>query len=341
MNFEQVSKQNLEKIKSRRYEIEAGKLVTLSWEEFTPESNDGQVEAEKSSKASIFLPGWGVESGFKTAQVFSQALATESSGKSFSINTKLENTDNDDPINTQAQAIRQFIKEQGITELTLFGHSMGGDKAIDLTTMLQTDSELKINGLVLMDSTGLYEQDKNKFAKNFVTDATIATPKTVIEQLWQANYSKKQRLDMLKRGVRTLVDVMTGVIRDVLKYKADYPTKLNKEVSDMVNVNSNLAEIRVPVIIMSGDKDPISDPTKIVPPAEEERIVQEMEKDLDSSKFVDPREKYLQENLLPNSPYVRMIIGKKMGHHILPYFRPESVAKVGLYVLERYYRNLK
>jgi len=108
---------------------------------------------------------------------------TESGNKSFSVNTKLENADNDDPINTQAQAIRQFIKEQGITELTLFGHSQGGDKAIDLITMLQADVELKINGLVLMDSTGLYEQDKNEFAKSFVTDAAMSTPKTVMGQL--------------------------------------------------------------------------------------------------------------------------------------------------------------
>ena len=264
---------------------------------------------------------------------------TESGNKSFSVNTKLENADNDDPINTQAQAIRQFIKEQGITELTLFGHSQGGDKAIDLITMLQADVELKINGLVLMDSTGLYEQDKNEFAKSFVTDAAMSTPKTVMGQLWQANYAKKQRLDMLKRGTRTLIDVLTGVIRDILKYKTDYPTKLNKEVIDMANVNSNLAAIKVPVIIMSGDKDPISNPAKIVPPEEEARIVGEIEKDLENENFVDPRERYLQENLLPNSPYVRMIIGKKMGHHILPYFRPESVAKVGLYALERYHRK--
>lgn len=341
MKFEQVATQNLEKIKSRQYEIESGKLVTLSWEEFTPESNDGQVEADKSGKASIFLPGWGVESGFKTAQIFSQALATSSGEKSFSINTKLENVENDDPINTQAQAIKKFIQEQGITELTIFGHSQGGDKSIDLVAMLQDDPELKIKGLVLIDSTGLYEQNKTQFAKSFVADGAMSTPKTLIDQLWQANYSKKQKLDMLKKGARTLVDVTTGVIKDVWKYKGDYLTKLNKEVIDMAKVNSNLAELKVPVVIISGDKDPVSDPAQIVPPAEEERIVGGIAQDLDDAEFVDPREKYLQENLLPNSPYVRMIIGKKMGHHILPYFRPESVAKVGLYALERYYRKLK
>ncbi len=341
MNFENNFNGSIETKKSvqcQRYESDLGNGVEVTWEEFPVAEQDETMKA----KGVIFLPGFGLESGFQSVRAIGEGLRDFSKLDTYTINTRLETArSSDDPIMEQAQAIKKFIKDQGITELTVFGYSQGGDKAIDLISILQNDQELRLRGLVLIDSTGLYQQDKNELAKNFLKDAAVDTPLSMMKQLWRANYSKKQRVSMLKKGAMAGLDVLTGVVKDALYFKHDYPQKLDKEVSDMADLNLNLVDITTPVIIISGDKDPISDPAKIVPPEEEERIVREIEQDLDSSKFVDPRERYLQENLLPNSPYVRMIIGKKMGHHSLPYFRPESVAKVGLYALERYHRKNK
>ncbi len=339
MNFENNFHDGIETKKSvqcQRYESDLGNGVEVTWEEFPAAEQDEKMK----TKGVIFLPGFGLESGFQSVRAIGEGLRDFSRVATYTVNTRLETAkSSDDSIMEQAQAIKKFIKDQGITELTIFGYSQGGDKAIDLVSLLQNDSELQLNGIVLIDSTGLYQQDKNGLAKKFIKDAAVDTPLSMIKQLWQANYSKKQRMSMLKKGVMAGLDVVTGVVKDALYFKQDYPQKLDKEVADMADLNLHLADVKIPVIIISGDKDPISDPAKIVPPAEEDRIVREIEQDLDNSKFVDPREKYLQETLLPNSPYVRMIIGKKMGHHSLPYFRPESVARVGLYALERYHRR--
>ncbi|MCB9802908.1 alpha/beta hydrolase [Candidatus Nomurabacteria bacterium] len=251
--------------------------------------------------------------------------------------TKLADLENLENLSRdKVEALKKFIIEKGIKKLTLVGYSQGGDQAIDLAGEIQ--DEVDVEGVVLVDSTGLYQQDEFKMSKDFVSDAALGTGASVMSQLYRANYSKKQRLMMVAKGAGALVDIVGGVFRDMKKFKSAYPKKLRQEISEMSSANANLAKLKVPVVIISGESDPISKPDKIVPPEEERRFVEE---GLSRDDFFDPREEYLKKNLLPNSPYVRMIIGKNMGHHSLPFFRPESIAKVGLYALERYHRKLK
>jgi pimeloyl-ACP methyl ester carboxylesterase len=328
-------------VEDEQYESSEGHQVELSWSKFIPDQESLEKGAEGAEdSATIFLPGWSMEQTSRASAEVSQALANKSRSRSLSVNTSMEVKDmGDDPMNEQAEVVLQFIKEQGIKELTLLGYSQGGDKAIDLAAMLKDDPDIDLKGVVLVDSTGLYEQNKDKLPGDFVRSALVDTTNSVLKQLYRANYSKRQRMAMLGRGVSALVDILGSVAKNIVKQKFDYKTKLDKEVADMAEMNTRLAEITAPVVIISGDKDPIANPDSIVPPEEEERIVAELEQDESSEEFVDPREKFLQETMLPNSPYVRMIVGKKMGHHSLPFFRPESIANVGLYALERYHRR--
>ncbi len=341
MNFENVVVPG-ESIERGQYLSKEGHLIELSWKKFETDqaSLESGVESEKDS-AVIFLPGWSMGQTARASSEISQALADKSRLRTFAINTNIEAEGmGEDPMNEQAEVILQFIKEQGIKELTLLGYSQGGDKAIDLAAMLKDETDISLKGVILVDSTGLYQQDKKQLSKNFINSALWNTTASVLSERFFANYSKVQRKIIFSRGVDALVDIVGTFVNNLIKQE-NYKAKLDKEIGDMANVNNHLADIHAPVVIISGDKDLISNPNQIVPPEEEAKIVAELENGMESKQFVDPREKYLQEHLLPNSPYVRMIIGKKMGHHSLPFFRPESIAKVGLYALERYHRKNK
>jgi hypothetical protein len=130
------------------------------------------------------------------------------------------------------------------------------------------------------------------------------------------------------------------------KSRLNYPSRFKNEILETAAVNSRLAELRVPIILISGAQDPISNPEKIIPPGEEEKVLEVWEHEqqtLEVKNFSDPREEFLRKNVFPNSPYIRMVVPEKLGHHGLPLYRSKSVARAALYLLKRFERreNLK
>lgn len=316
----------------KRYIVESGETIEILEREFFPESG------EKGDQNVIFLPGWSMsaESGAVTA--LGQSFADRSASRAFAISSRMETEPGtEDVLLKEAEAIAAFIKEKGLTNIILAGHSQGGDKAIDLVSLLQNDPTINIQGLVLLDSVGLYDQSLGELTKNFTKDAMVNTPVTMARKIIE-------NPKVASRGIAAGNAITQGIFNNLRKFGISGGVKrMREEVTSMAETNSRLSGVDIPVIIMSGSRDPVSNPDRIMPPEEEQKIIGEWK--LEDEEKRDPtlraREQYLQENTFPKSPYIRMLVPEKLGHHALPLLRAESIANASLYLLKRYERNKK
>ena len=179
--------QELKPENKKIYRLESGAVVELEWEVTNPtKEQEGQPK-----KTVIFLPGWGMQaedtSNDGLQKAFSlnrQTYTITSSSKYKNYDLKQDGNEKPDLLNEEAKAIAQFIKEHGITNVTIAGHSRGGSKAINLTKILQGDPELDINGLILMGAVGLYvsssvstasEEARGSRNKPFVVSFDLST----------------------------------------------------------------------------------------------------------------------------------------------------------------------
>lgn len=319
-------------IEKKLYQLETGESVEIISKEFpyfSSEPSEGQDERNV-----VFLPGWIMPADSPAVEKLGRAFAERAKGKAFAVTTRTEGTPGtEDPLYKEAQAVSKFIKEKGLKNIILAGHSQGGDKAIDLATILQEDPELHIHGLVLLDSMGLYEQDS--LATNFAKDSIVSTPATMVKNVVKNPGAVLQSL-------RAGNSVVGGIFKEIARSGTESLQRMKNEIEVMERKNPRLEQVQVPVILMSGSDDIVSHPDRIIPSGEEERILEEWErKDVEAGTetYIDPREKYLQESMFPNSPYVRMVAPEKLGNHGLPLFRSESVANASLYLLKRFERR--
>lgn len=298
------------------YQTEAGP-VELTWRKFTP-SRAETDSRERLTQSVVFLPGWMMEADSETIVPLSQSFADYAMGPTYAVSTRAENRQGADVLMGEARAVRQFIEEEGISEIVISGHSQGGDKAIDLTDLIQErDPQIAVKGVILIDSAGLYGQEKGNLVSNFLKDSVVSTFRGAIKSL------ASQR-PFLRPSFQAGTDFLFGLQKEIKQFKTKYPKRLSEEINEMAKFNKRAENITVPVILVHGATDEVFSPEQIAP--------------------VEPpseREKYLKKNLFKSSPYVRMVIAEKASHHGLPLFRPESVARASLYMLERFYRNKK
>lgn len=321
------------------YNLESGAIIEISSREFKKKGKEAdsipESNREKSGVATIFLSGWAMGAGTESARIFGEAFAESSENSTYAISTRAEMMADKNMLYEEAQAVAKFIKDKGIREVILTGYSQGGDKAVNVAAILQEDPEMKVGGLVLMDSTGLYEQTPSALVRGFSRDSLLDTPKTLAKNI-------VKNPEAAKRGIVILTDIIFGVIREMSKSKLNYASRLKTEIKEMAAVNPRLAKLRMPIILLSGAKDLVSSPEKIIPSHEEEKILEAWEREQETTeakKFIDPREEFLRKNIFPNSPYIRMVVPEKLGHHGLPIYRSKSVARASLYLLKRFNRR--
>ena len=302
------------------YDLESGAHIRLQYKEFTPEKNENIEERFESTV--IFLPGWEVGAHDPSTERIGMTFAASSKTEVFAITSaseKIGTFDEDggasDMLYQEAIAISKFIQEKQFKDVTLVGYSIGGNKAIDIAHILQADPGLKINGLVLLASVGLYAQTPRELTGNLLKDSFVRTPKNLLEQDPQG----------FKKWFQVATDVGTHLAKNVVGGRGNIG-KLRQGITEMARINPRIGEIKVPVVLISGSNDAVTDAEKLVP-SEEDRAT------------ILSRAKYLNENLFTQSPYVRMLVPDKMGNHGLPYFRAESVANASLYLLERFHRS--
>ena len=311
---------------AKSYTLESGETVEVSWHAFEP-SNIGVPSEEKEDAPAepevIFLPGWSLAAESPAVQELATSFADRTKRPCLSVTSKSENHDDKDYLYTEAKAIAQLIKERGCKNIVLAGHSQGGDKSINIAELLQSDPDIQIDGLLLLDAVGLYEQEPGELTKGFAKDALVRTPVTVVHSP-----------EIMGKAMKVSTEILLTMLRDLATERTAYSEKLTNEIQGMAEANPRLSELKIPVIIVSGTLDPISDPEKIMPKEAEEAIRQQR---IDG-EYHDPREVFLKENVFPHSPYIRMVKPTKLANHGMPLFRSESVARASLYLLERYKR---
>lgn len=312
----------------KEYDIE-NNVVDLKWRTFYP-SNPGSADKFAGGKATIFTPCWSVTEESEVIKELCGELANYSQSSTYAVDTRAERIVAN-ATEIQAEAIERFIQESNFKELTLVGNSIGGIEAINLAAILrQHHPEVKVNGLILLDSLSLYDQKTSELLKNSIKDSLsnriIPSPvpgpvmmsKQIIDQ--EMTYGRQFKAE---------------IIKEMKASNIYYPQRLLNQLREMADKNPFIEKIDVPVVLVQGSKDLLSDPKKIIPAQREQDTVQGYIEDFKE------REKFLQENIFKNSPYVRMVVPERAGHHNLAYCRPQSVARSSLYLLERWHRDNK
>ena len=165
--------------------------------------------------------------------------------------------------------------------------------------------------------------------KDFIKDALIKTPQSIAKSPITKNdvVNSKNSIMMILRNVSS----------EIIESKGNYINRFKRELEEISEINKNAANIKTPIIIISGEEDSISERKYFMPKDEEDRLKEKF----GELPISDIREHYLKENLFMNSPYIRMISPTKYGTHSLPFFKPKSIANISKGLLDRYYRNKK
>jgi len=296
------------------YEIE-GHKVGVRWKKFEPQIGTELTE-EARKKAIVVLPGWALTEDSKTIDSLSQSYADEASTQAYSIDTRSDGVD-DYSLVRHADAIAKFITEEGITQITGVGNSQGGAELIHLSRILQEKyPDIKIDGLILLDSVGLYDQSPVKsLTKEYVADLGFRSGREL---------AKEKNMSAVGRFTRMSTDGLFEILREVGRSKLSYPKRLLSEIKTMSKTNPDMAKVTSSVILVQGEYDRVSSPDKIIPDG--------------NNGFIESypeRGEYLEQNLFPSSPYVRMVVARRLGTHNVSHMRPEQVAKTSLYLLSR------
>lgn len=326
MEISEVPKEVIKKPTGKKtYEVE-GSNVQVAWKIFEPTQALSSQETNNREKAIVFLPGWSITEKAKSSDILCQKFSDYSQSPTFIVDTRPEQIA-PDFLGRNAEAVRQFIKEKGLKDLTIVGNSLGGSETIHLVASLQQrNPDIKINGLVLLDSMSLYNQSEAGIVVNWARDlANTLTDLRNPPKFTGDNELVGQNIKYLQDGI---IEILKEVMRSHL---INWPKREINEIRAMAKANPDLGKIKAPIVLIQGAHDLLSKPKEIVPQVTNIKDLQELQE----------RERFLKENIFTSSPYIRMIVPEKMGHHNVSYSRPESVAKTSLYLLKRWHRLQK
>lgn len=311
------SEQDRHALQNRDYEIEGNK-INVAWREFYPKPKEGKPFTFPRDEAILFLPGW-PEKNPKTQDPLNQSFADDSQRIALRVTTRPEKVITDS-LYKEAKAIRNIIAEKGLKKIILAAHSEGGSKAVNLISILQQENQnIDVQGLILLDPVGLYQQGKMELSVKFNRDTFYTFLK--------AAQNLPNDPSLMIKGTRVTTDIIFEIAKEMIKTKViGYPKKFWSQVGEMAKANAHYQDIKCPVILIQGADDPVSDHKQIIPTAEDPKILRE-------------RRKILKTTFFPNSPQVDMLVPKKIGRHGIPHFRPESISNASLGLLKRYWRK--
>lgn len=279
-----------------------GAKVQLRWTETLPkESKDLDPK-----KGIVFIPAWNWLPDVQNVEDASRKIADHSGQKVYTISSKTDRLGPDASL-IEAKGIAQFLTDR-LSKAIVIGHSEGGLKAADLVAILEKNNpQTEVEGLVLMDSMGLYEQEAKTLMKNFVNDPIKIAPKEFEDT--------KVTPPSMRESARQL---LYGIWQDIKFFKIKYPKKLIEEIAVMARLNPRLREIKAPVLIVTGDRDYVSDHRQYASSGEiDKRIDYASDLSTQGQMFERgrARRELLQGNMFPDAENVAMIILSKGAHH--------------------------
>ncbi|MBI2621207.1 MAG: alpha/beta hydrolase [Candidatus Levybacteria bacterium] len=264
----------------------------------------------------VFLPGWGVDSNSRSASLIGQSFA-DAGGQSTLVVDTQPNGVARDSLFRESVAIADFLRNLGLRRITLVGYSEGGIKAANLAVILQ-DSEIEIDGLVLMDPMGLYRQKQTGlflgFFKNAFRSAQSLRDTNIVD-----------RRDLFSRGFQSAGDLALNLLREAIRMKGKYPKRIVSQAKNMAAANPRFGEVDLPIVLIQGAQDPVSNPDRTLPGYKDKKPIE--------------RQEALQRTIFPRSPYIRMVTGEKSPIHTMPILRAEQIARVSLRLIGRFQKG--
>lgn len=228
---------------------------------------DGKVADE--SEIALFLVGAPMRAKASVTWDTPKGLAEASKVKAYTLDARPRGIFDQNSIGLEVEAIRRFLEElskQGVKKVTIFGHSIGARKAIDLVTILeQQNPDLKINGLVLSNPMGFYEQEPDllkRWQQEADNEAKIKNPKVVHQP-------------MIKIGAQLAGSMAADVRQTGLGYK-----KWVEEQFEALNtVDPNLSQVKAPTVLLLGSEDLLAEVNKVLPEEEINRRLPQTSKE--------------------------------------------------------------
>ncbi len=297
---EQIPKQEV--FKPQDYFVEGSK-VQVRWSETTPKENKNLDP----QRGIVWVSAWNWLPEAGIIKNISQKVADHSEQRVFTVSSKTDRLGPDASF-TEAKGLAQFIKDHNLSEVIIAGHSEGGMKAVDLVAALQQNNpDIKIDGLVLMDSMGLYDQDPKDLRKNFVDDSIKVAP----DEFKAAGVNPPSM-------TASFMQMAHGIWEDIKFFKHKFPQKFAEEISAMARANPRLKDIKAPVLIITGKRDYVSDYRGYLPQEEVKKRLDHVSDSSAQGQMFEQgraRKKYLEENMFPNAENVATLVLSKGGHH--------------------------
>lgn len=311
--IEQHRVNNRQILERRTYTLEDGLQIKVSSEKFSPE--------KKSHPDSVvlFLPGWAVGEGSLSTTEITQEMANAAQSDAYRITTRADRVVPDSLLR-EAEAIRRLIEDKKLKEVTLVGHSQGGDDAINTAVLMQRlNPDIKVK-VVLLDSVGLYKQRFWELVFNFTRDSMVDTTMTMSKNLLH-------HPSVYLKGLKAGADIVVGVGREMARSKLGYVGRFINEIQDMVKENPRAKELQCPVVVIIGAKDRAVSAERVA--SIEKQPTKNLRGLIENRKA---REDKLRE-IFPQATSVSVLVPEKLGHHGLPLFRSKSVARVATRLL--------
>jgi pimeloyl-ACP methyl ester carboxylesterase len=310
------------------YKVEGAGRIKVAWRELQP-----AVKNTLSTRTIIFIPGWGYNEHAEAITPLCQAFADYSHDTTYAVDTRAERIV-PHTLLYEAEAARRFIQEKRIKNAVIVAHSLAGGQAGELIVLLrERNPDIHIESLILLDSLALYAQTVGEVVRNY--------PREMLNQRAGLKYLPqfKGSEDLQTQNRKYLREGSLEIISEIMRSHVQFPHRLLNEIQVMIKTNPHLGDIEVPVVLVHGAHDMLSQPARIIPHQGKLRIpgrpyIENVQQDVGNE-----REEFLRDSLFHKSPYIRMVVPEKAGCHGLLSLRPQSVARSSLYLLERYKRQ--
>lgn len=296
--------------------------IDVNYQTINPSSENVNLE-----ESIILLPGWSLNAHSESAMIIAKAFAEISKQKVIVIDTKPSKIIKD-TLYYEAKAIANLIEKSGVKELILAGYSEGGIKAVNLATILQKNNNIKIDGLALMEPMGLYTQkSKIHVVGSFIKDTFLDTPFSIAKRV-----ILRKDASTIKNAMTAGSDVFSGMVDEIGRYQTDYPQKLTSQLDEMFYKSARLKDVEVPIVLIQGLNDPVSNPKKLIPDFE---TLDEKTSPSERGYKNPHREAYLKKYVFTKSPFVRLLVGKKvLPTHAMPIEDARRIANASISLIK-------
>lgn len=269
------------------------------------ESRPKEKEADP-TKAVIHLAPWSWAAETPIIREGGQKIADGMGENTYTISTRTDKI-GPDALFIEAQGIAQFILDRGFQEVTIFSHSEGGIKAVNLASILETNSpQVRINGVVLLDPMGMDQKSVVDLARSFIGDIVAVNPK---------EFKKAGQLPPEGGAVQFALSLWQD-----MKFFGG-PWAIGEELKAMARLNPRLKTIKAPVLLMTGEQDFISDFRRYFPAEEIEKRLKAPISDEQLRSWIETKSKWEH---LPRQEQSKFRSKEEFAAHYMQAYRKQE-----------------